>query len=311
MSFTNDTSGVLNGCLVQGHGTPGDTSVTINKGGVILAGAYKGVATNSTFSVPANTDPDFDQLNTIYVDSGGPNIITLAPGDSGIDDTNSPTPPFVILADIVMPASTTDVDDAFVTDKRQMILPARAPYSKSNLWYGPPPFISNPSTPTFLTTNSWVADRTYGVPFYSGAGFGVDRISVDCTGVGASGLKGRLGIWRDDGSGTMYLLVDAGQVALDAVATPTLTISETLDPGWWWFTCTFQSASGSKPTMTMAQILESPLGQANGNSPTRTPGGFIHDGDTGALPSSIGYPTIDTSVNVYPMIRVRGSGVHT
>ena len=80
-----------------------------------------------------------------------------------------------------------------------------------------------------------VADRLYASPLIIVRDMTVDRIAIQVSTAGAAGTKARLGIYNDGTNlypGT--LLLDAGEVAVDAVAIVNITISKALTKGIYW-----------------------------------------------------------------------------
>lgn len=76
------------------------------------------------------------------------------------------------------------------------------------------------------------------------------RIGAEVTIVGDVGSKFRLGIYADNGAlQPGALILDAGQVAGDAVAVPELTISQVMLPGIYWVGGAPQSITVTQPTL--------------------------------------------------------------
>lgn len=85
-------------------------------------------------------------------------------------------------------------------------------------------------------------------PFWVSQPTTFDRIGAQVTVVGAAGTVVRLGIYADNGNGTPgALIIDAGTIAGDAVASAEVAISKTLAPGLYWLVAVSQ---GGAPTMT-------------------------------------------------------------
>lgn len=78
----------------------------------------------------------------------------------------------------------------------------------------------------------------------------IDRLLVDVSAAGEAGSKIRVVIYGDNGTGYPgSLVLDAGQVAGDAIAVPTLTVALTMPPGLYWIGGGSQSAPTTLPTV--------------------------------------------------------------
>jgi hypothetical protein len=76
------------------------------------------------------------------------------------------------------------------------------------------------------------------------------RLGVDITSAGETGAVTRIALYYDDGSGrASTLLLDAGTVAADAIATPEITISQLVQPGVLWLTAVNQLCATTPPTL--------------------------------------------------------------
>lgn len=133
----------------------------------------------------------------------------------------------------------------------------------------------------------------------------IDRIGISVTTGQASGVV-RLGIYRDNGSGLPgTLLTDFGTVDASATATPTLTVSQTIEPGRYWIggasqgsatAPTVQANTGSLPGITAVSLSEA---SANLN-------GYEMTGVSGALPATF---TINAAVATGHRVLVRTSAL--
>lgn len=91
-----------------------------------------------------------------------------------------------------------------------------------------------------LRVGPWIVDQPVSI----------DRIGAEVSSAGTSGRKFRIGVYADNGN--RYpgaLLLDAGQIAGDAVAVAELTANLTLPRGLYWVGGVVQSAGGTAPTM--------------------------------------------------------------
>jgi hypothetical protein len=118
----------------------------------------------------------------------------------------------------------------------------------------------------------------------------IDRIGIGVSVVGEAGSKFRLGIYADNGAAYPgALLLDAGQVAGDAVDVPELTVSLTLSAGLYWIGGAVQAAATTQPTIRTASGWHMPISISTGTSvpsSTLAIGGFTQASVTGALPST-------------------------
>jgi hypothetical protein len=118
-----------------------------------------------------------------------------------------------------------------------------------------------------LTTGNWAYNNLIAVPFYVPSAKTADRIAVDVTVGGApAGSQARLGIYQNGSN--LYpgsLLLDAGQVLVDAPGIKSIVISQSLAAGLYWLAFV-HNANGGAPTMrcitayTTWPILGAPLG---------------------------------------------------
>lgn len=126
------------------------------------------------------------------------------------------------------------------------------------------------------------------VPFWVSNTTSFDRIGAQVTVAGAAATVVRLGIYADDGSGMPgSLILDAGTIAGDAVASAEVTISTTLSPGLYWLAAVPQ---GGTPTMVCASGTNiqggagvSTLAVATGTNPRF---GYLQASVSGALPAT-------------------------
>jgi hypothetical protein len=88
-----------------------------------------------------------------------------------------------------------------------------------------------------------VLDRTYYMPFYVRKSNTFDRIAIVSGSTWAGSGVVRLGIYNNDNGFPSTVKLDAGTVAPAATNTTyTITISETLEIGWYWLACNSQTA---------------------------------------------------------------------
>lgn len=145
------------------------------------------------------------------------------------------------------------------------------------LYYSPE---GNRSTVATVNGNATAA------PFWVSAPSQFDRIGAQVTVAGAVATVVRLGIYTDNGAGTPgALILDAGTIAGDAVASAEVTINLKLKAGLYWLVAAPQ---GGTPTMTCIQGTNviggagAPLAIATGTMPRP---GYIMTGASAALPA--------------------------
>ena len=94
-----------------------------------------------------------------------------------------------------------------------------------------------------------VQNTIYAVPFYVPVTTTFTKIAVVT--VGTASAQVRLGIYNDNGSGVPdTLILDAGSIATATSGFKTITISQSLTPGWYWLACAMQGAAGSINNIT-------------------------------------------------------------
>jgi hypothetical protein len=104
---------------------------------------------------------------------------------------------------------------------------------------------------------SMVAGTIYAIPFVVSRAITIDRLAIWVKAAGAGGTVARLGIYADDGD--CYpgaLVVDAGTVAVDAIAIVAATINQSLTKGLYWLVI----VSDGTPQIYLGYFAWSPLG---------------------------------------------------
>lgn len=158
-------------------------------------------------------------------------------------------------------------------------------------------------------TAAMAASTEYAIPIWIGEPGTLDRIGCEVITAGTAGTVIRLGIRSSttaDRPGT--LLLDAGTVAGDAVATAELTISLAIaTPAVYWLTATAQSTGGTLPAVRVTQadrtqVYMNTLAQALGSSLTS---GYVTSATvTGALGSTY---TVANRSGIPAMVVVRAA----
>lgn len=130
------------------------------------------------------------------------------------------------------------------------------------------------------------ATSTVTVPFYVGMTASFDRIGVYCSASTAASTV-RLGIYSSAATGKPgVLLVDGGTVATTSTGIKEATISQSLDPGWYWLAVRVNSTSvglsyqnirdfdiakvfgvGSIPTTTLTSVVSGGAYEDTANFP--------------------------------------------
>lgn len=300
------------GCAVTAQGSPNMT-VAVAAGSVLVGNVPASVAAGNQTITAA--DAALDRVDSIVVNSSGTvSVLTGTLPAAGDNPQPASSAGYALLATIYVlnqadPNYTGTITNTVITDQRGsqtqsgFALIHTSPYKISSLWYGPQNLGRSDVT--------WANNEMYLVPYFTAKNFAVQAIGVGVNGAGTTGSKARLGIYSDDGAGGLTLLVDAGQVAVDVNTTyPSVSISQTLTPGWWWFACAFQSLGVTKPSMFTANCRAvSPLGasalsvmslQTNGSY-----GAMRFTGISGALPSSPSSP--DYSSQAQPTVWVQAT----
>ena len=288
------------------HGVEYGCAVSVSSGLVLSVAAGGIINQNHSASVSAQTftaasgDATFDRYDLLVADSAG-NISAVTGTADG--NVNQPDSTDVKLAAYIVRAAATSVAAADLQDLRTFALRHISPYRVSGLWYGSPNTLGG-------SYGVWTNNDMFLTPFFVGRQLGLQGIGmgVPGTGAGTTGSVGRLGIYRDDGAGGLSLLIDAGTVPLDASGSHSASISVTLDPGWWWLACAFQSLGATKPTVYSCRPLgiNTPVGAATqSQAMTDNYGGIKFAAISGALPATPSSP--DYSAANYPSVVVQAS----
>lgn len=263
MSDQYTQHGVVTGCAPTAQVSPNMT-VAISGGSVICSNVPASVtAQNVTIATADGTQDRWDMISMSQV-SGAVTYTQGTPADIPVQpDTTDVRLAYVFVYSQVNPLFVGVITQDRIMDIRTFVLVVPSPYTVSNNWYtGAIDLI--PTQVGFSTADMIVS------PFFTGVGFGVQKIGCwsmgNVDGTGAN--QGRLGIYSDNGAGSLTLLVDAGSINLDTTVDPTATflsrtISLTLQPGWYWFALAFTVISGSQPSMFCVKTgyRDSPIGQ--------------------------------------------------
>lgn len=286
--------GVIAGCQITAQASP-DMTVKLEAGGIYHTNVVTSVAADSSITITA-ADSVQERIDMISVDNTG--TVTVTDGTlADVGTAEEPLPVDVVLAYIYVGPGVSTITDSVIQDVRRFERDQVSPYRVSNLWYGPQGIT--------LAQLSYTGNQNlYACPFFTAKQFDVTAIGVRVANNCTVGNLGRLGIYTDDGSGVQTLQVDAGTVALSGGAgDKTISISETIQPGWSWFAFVLQGGTATFPLMTAVNSSGvSPVGVTD-LSPTGV-GGLALTGISGSLPSSLSSP-IYTSIP--PMVWVKAA----
>lgn len=236
--------GILDGGGLVTPSATADMNTHIAAAGSLFQNQSVSVATTSVSH--SASDSVLDRWDAVVSDSAG--IGQIIQGTLGSPALQPDTQGYQDHAMVFVSAGTTAIDSTMIQDNRKHTLVQVSPYRVSGLWYGPQ---GNGSKSTGL----WVNNTMWLFPFFSGKTFAAQALGMDVQIAGTAGSKARLGVYADDGNGDLSLLVDAGQVALDAVASPTASINLTLQPGWSWLALAFQSLGATKPSVSTVTLV--------------------------------------------------------
>jgi hypothetical protein len=160
------------------------------------------------------------------------------------------------------------------------------PAPQSGRWY------RLPACATF-GTSATATGTMHATPKFIAASVTLDRLGAEVTTVGEAGSKVRLGIYADDGTYRPGALVlDAGTINGDSNTVQSLTVSQALTRGWYWFAMVNQVVVTTNPTWRTSAAIVEPMFLDTTSTPAA--GGavlsFTTTGVTGALPASFGTP---------------------
>ena len=161
-------------------------------------------------------------------------------------------------------------------------------------------YYTKPFNSSGTTSFSLVASTLYAHPFYVPAVTTITKIAASINS-GAAGKLLELGIYTDVGGQPAALELDAGSVSTTSTGAAIITVSHTLQPGWYWLVM----ASNGTPTMTCTQANDQPTAYLFGVSSASltTPIGLITAPWTfsaGALPGT--FPAITYSNAACPLV---------
>jgi hypothetical protein len=164
-------------------------------------------------------------------------------------DTSNPQvrakgyPAFQSLREAVLTAlsATAATRSAFRTAVKVHTLPGFD--LVSGRWYRVPQASSLSTTPPATAllhfTPKFIANETVTI----------DRLGAEVSAAGEAGSLVRLGIYADDGTGRPGALVlDAGTILGDSATVQSITVSQTLTRGWYWFAMVNQNVVTTNPT---------------------------------------------------------------
>lgn len=143
----------------------------------------------------------------------------------------------------------------------------------------------------------------YFVPVWISRPVTLDRLAVNVTIVGGTGSLMRMGIYYDNGAHTPgTLLLDGGTVDTNgATGLRTVTISQGLGVGLWWFSAAQQANPSPAATVTTIVVAHGAVPTAAPTQPIST---RYKTGITGAFVDASGLTTSDGSVGIRVMGRI-------
>jgi hypothetical protein len=155
---------------------------------------------------------------------------------------------------------------------------------------------------TSVSAVALTADTLYAIPFLVNKTNTFDRISIDVTAAAAAGKKARLGIYQSNTATQLpgTLLLDAGEVAVDAIATVEITISQALSAGLYYLavvsdgTPTLQANAAASATAYLGAATPNACAQASRLTRSHT---------YAALPATYGTPTYAVGSSGFVFLR--------
>lgn len=162
------------------------------------------------------------------------------------------------------------------------------------------------TTANATSTSALSSGRLHLAQWYVPKACTIDRLGAEITTVGTAGSVFRIGIYKDTGDGMPGdLLLDAGTIDGTSQTVQTVTVSQALNRGVYWF--------GGAAQVADCTVCSTPIAYSGfawsylTSAPTAAQkvGGYYQTGVTGALPAT--YTTTPTiaSVNAQPRIFFR------
>lgn len=146
-----------------------------------------------------------------------------------------------------------------------------------------------------ITTATVTAGTLSATPKFVPSTVSIDRLGMEVSTAGDAGSKVRLGIYADDGTlRPGALVLDAGTINGDSNTRQDITVSATLQRGWYWFAAANQIVTTVTPVWrTLSIVAEVMPLDATTTQPASSAGvfGFTIAGVTGALPATFGTPS--------------------
>lgn len=155
-----------------------------------------------------------------------------------------------------------------------------------------------------IGTTSVTANRLWLLPFYAAETKTWTKLGINVTATtAAAGKKARLGIYNNSGGVPTTLLLDAGEVAIDAVAAVEATISQSLTGGnWYWLAFI---SDDSNVTVSAYSTTNMNLGMW-GSSTIGGVGTSVRITQTyGVLPSSVTIASTDFAATTAVLVTLR------
>lgn len=138
------------------------------------------------------------------------------------------------------------------------------------------------------STTTMVNQTVYWVPIFVGTSRAFDRIAVRTDAAGAGSNTLRLGIYNNTDGKPSTVVLDAGTVACTAANTTyEITISQTLNAGWYWLACCQQSGAGTRSFTQVQQIVYGPIPFQQNATLTGNMTSFTQAGVAGAFATAV------------------------
>lgn len=299
----NVTSGGISGGSVTLYGSGGGLRTSTSAGNNVLLQArdVDGAAYTTFITLTANNTPTCDLSDDVT--KAGAYIYRASGTDVAVADGGTNISSYTKGDLLVATGATTLVAQGVGTDGQVLVYnsnstngllpvsPALVPNAyTSGRYYGPI------KASSFSVASSFSANTLYTVPIYIAKRTTFDRIGLFFT----TGTNWRCGIYNCGADGLpSTLVVDGGTQAVSAGAVNTATISQTLNPGWYYLAFVVDATS------TLNAIASGgPQGSFLGYADPNTEGGRVQVAHAyGALPDPFGTAAYSASSCPFMLLR--------